>query len=103
MRLVRRHHREVGVVVPAYGVEEWLLLCFESLTAQRHRAWSAVVVDDGSPDRTGEIAEEFAARDDRIRVLHIENRGLGAARNEGVRHLDTDYVAFLDSDDMLPP
>ncbi|HEX4688314.1 MAG TPA: glycosyltransferase family 2 protein [Nocardioides sp.] len=103
MRLARRHRPEVGVVVPAYGVEEWLPHCLESLTAQRHRAWTAVVVDDGSPDRSGEIAEEFAARDDRIRVLHTENRGLGAARNEGLRHLDTDYVAFLDSDDMLPP
>lgn len=89
-------------MVPAYGVEEWLPHCLESLAAQRHRAWTAVVVDDGSPDGSGEIAEGFAARDDRIRVVHTENRGLGAARNEGLRHLDTEYVAFLDSDDMLP-
>jgi glycosyltransferase involved in cell wall biosynthesis len=103
MRLARRHRPLVGVVVPAFGVEQWLPRCLESLTTQRHRTWTAVVVDDGSPDRSGEIAEEFAAQDDRIRVVHTENRGLGAARNEGLRHLDTDYVAFLDSDDMLPP
>src|ERR1700754_2671882 len=103
MRLVRRARPRVGVVVPAYGVEDWLSECLESLTAQRHRSWTAVVVDDGSPDRSGEIAEEWAARDDRLRVVHTANQGLGAARNEGLRHLDTDYVAFLDSDDVLPP
>ena len=103
MRLVRRRRPLVGVVVPAYGVERWLGDCLDSLSAQRHRAWTAVVVDDGSLDRSGEIAEEYAARDERIRVVHTENRGLGAARNEGLRHLDADYVAFLDSDDMVPP
>lgn len=103
MRLLRRALPQVGVVVPAYGVEEWLPACLESLVAQRHPAWTAVVVDDGSPDRSGEIAEEYAARDHRIRVVHTANQGLGAARNEGLRHLDTDYVAFLDSDDVVPP
>jgi CDP-glycerol glycerophosphotransferase len=103
MRLIRRGGPQIGVVVPAYGVEQWLSECLESLIGQRHRAWHAVVVDDGSPDRSGELAEEFAARDRRISVVHTPNRGLGAARNEGLRHLDADYVAFLDSDDMLPP
>jgi glycosyltransferase involved in cell wall biosynthesis len=101
-RLVNRRRQQIGVVVPAYGVEEWLPDCLDSLVGQQHRAWTAVVVDDGSPDRSGEIAEEYAARDDRIRVVHTVNHGLGAARNEGLRHLDSDYVAFLDSDDMLP-
>jgi CDP-glycerol glycerophosphotransferase len=103
MRLLRRRDPLVSVVVPAYGVEEWLSECLAALTAQSHRTWEAVVVDDGSTDRTGEIAEEWAARDDRIRVLHTPNRGLGAARNEGARHVRGDYLAFLDSDDLLPP
>ena len=103
MRLVRRGLPQVGVVVPAYGVEEWLPHCLDSLLAQRHRSWTAVVVDDGSPDRSGEVAEEYAGRDRRIRVVHTANQGLGAARNEGLRHLDADLVAFLDSDDVLPP
>lgn len=103
MRLARRRGPLVGVVVPAYGVDRWLAHCLDSLKSQRYRDWTAVVVDDGSPDRSGEIAEEYAARDDRIRVVHIENRGLGAARNEGLRHLDADYVAFLDGDDLVPP
>lgn len=103
MRLLRRRAPLVSVVVPAYGVEEWLPACLESLVAQTHRSWEAVVVDDGSVDRTGDIAEEWAARDERIRVVHVANGGLGAARNEGVRHVRGDYLAFLDSDDLLPP
>jgi CDP-glycerol glycerophosphotransferase len=103
MRLLRPHAPLVSVVVPAYGVEEWLSDCLSSLVAQTYREWEAVVVDDGSPDRSGEIAEEWAARDRRIRVVHTPNGGLGAARNEGVRHVRGDYLAFLDSDDVLPP
>ena len=62
-----------------------------------------VVVDDGSTDRTGEIADEWARRDARISVVHSVNGGLGAARNLGVQHVRGDYLAFLDSDDVLPP
>ena len=62
-----------------------------------------VVVDDGSPDDSGEIAEQYAARDPRVRVVHIDNHGLGAARNEGLRHVRGDYVGFADSDDVVPP
>ena len=93
----------MGVVVPAYDVERWLPECLDSLLAQTHREWEAVVVDDGSPDRSGEVAESYAARDPRIRVVHTANRGLGAARNTGVGHVLGDYLAFLDSDDVLPP
>ena len=62
-----------------------------------------IVVDDGSPDESGEIAESYAARDPRVRVVHTENRGLGAARNEGLRHVTGDLLAFADSDDVVPP
>ena len=62
-----------------------------------------VVVDDGSPDESGEIAESYAARDPRVRVVHTENQGLGAARNEGLRHATGDLLAFADSDDVVPP
>lgn len=93
----------VGVVVPAYGVERWIDDCLRSLVAQEHSRWQAVVVDDGSRDRSGEIAEGWARRDRRIRVLHTANAGLGAARNTGVPHVGGDYLAFLDSDDVLRP
>ena len=92
----------VGVVVPAYGVERWIDECLASLVAQQHARWEAVVVDDGSVDRSGEIAEVWARRDRRIRVVHTANAGLGAARNTGVQHVRGDHLAFLDSDDVLP-
>lgn len=93
----------VGVVVPVYGVERYLDECLRSLVAQRHRRWEAVIVDDGSTDRSGEIADTWARRDQRISVVHQANAGLGAARNAGVAHVRGDYLAFLDSDDLLQP
>lgn len=92
----------VSVVVPVYDVERYLPACLDSVLAQTHRALEVVVVDDGSPDSSGDIAEAYAARDDRVRVVHTPNAGLGAARNEGLRHASGDYVAFLDSDDVVP-
>lgn len=89
-------------MVPAYGVEDYLPACLDSLLAQRWRAWEAVVVDDGSPDRSGEIAEAYALRDPRIRVVHVPNGGLGSARNVGASHANGDFLGFLDSDDVLP-
>ncbi len=103
MRLVRRSRPVVGVVVPAYDIAAYLPACLDSLLAQSWRDLDVVVVDDGSPDDSGEIAERYAARDSRIRVVHTENRGLGAARNEGLRHVGGEFLAFLDSDDVLPP
>jgi len=103
MRKLSKKPPLVGVVVPAYGVEQWLPACLASLVGQTHGEWEAVVVDDGSKDRSGEIAEEWARRDRRIRVLHTPNGGLGAARNAGVAAVRGDLVAFLDSDDVLPP
>lgn len=95
------------MVVPTYGVQEWLPECLDSLLAQTHQRWRAVVVDDGSPDESGEIAESYADADPRFRVLHTANAGLGAARNAGAHHLAGDphwrYLGFLDSDDVLPP
>ncbi|RYC14258.1 glycosyltransferase family 2 protein [Nocardioides zhouii] len=93
----------LGVVIPAWGVEDYLDDCIRSLLAQTHRRWEAVIVDDGSTDRTGEIADEWAHRDSRITVVHSVNGGLGAARNLGTVQVRGDYLAFLDSDDVLPP
>lgn len=99
----RRPEPVVSVVVPAYGVEAYLPACLDSLLAQTWSSWQAIVVDDGSPDRCGEIAEEYAARDPRFTVVHVENGGLGAARNVGAAHATGTYLTFLDSDDVLPP
>jgi len=93
----------VSVVVPVYDVEEFLPACLDSLLAQSWRDLEIVVIDDGSTDSSGAIADEYVGRDARLRVVHTENRGLGAARNQGVRQASGAYLVFLDSDDLLPP
>lgn len=100
---LRRSEPLISVVVPAYDVAGYLPACLDSILGQSHAALDVVVVDDGSTDGSGAVAEEYAERDPRVRVVHTENRGLGAARNEGLRHVRGDVLAFADSDDVVPP
>jgi len=93
----------VSAVVPAYDVEDYLPECLDSVLGQDHQRLQVVVVDDGSTDSTGEIADRVAERDDRVTVVHTANAGLGAARNEGVRHATGDLLVFADSDDVVAP
>ncbi|GAB3195413.1 hypothetical protein GCM10027062_02280 [Nocardioides hungaricus] len=102
MRLGRRT-QVVSVVVPVHNVEGYLAEAVDSVLAQTHAELDVVLVDDGSTDGSGAIADEYAARDPRVRVVHTENRGLGAARNEGARHVRGELLAFADSDDVVPP
>ena len=101
MRLRRRQSPLVSVVVPAYNVAAYLADCLQSILTQRDVHLEVVVVDDGSTDDTGAIADRVAARDSRVRVIHQANAGLGAARNEGVRYCAGGYLAFADSDDLV--
>jgi CDP-glycerol glycerophosphotransferase len=98
-RLVRP---QVSVIVPIYNVEQYLRACLDSLQAQTFGDFEVVVVDDGSPDGSRAIAEEYAGRDRRIRIVTRPNGGLGAARNTGVRAARGQFLTFLDSDDELP-
>ncbi|MFF5210846.1 CDP-glycerol glycerophosphotransferase family protein [Streptosporangium sp. NPDC000396] len=93
----------VSIVVPIYDVEPYLEACLASLAAQTWRDIEVVMVDDGSPDSSAEIAAAFAERDGRFRLIRQENAGLGTARNTGIRSATGEFLAFLDSDDMLPP
>jgi len=93
----------LSVVVPAYQVEEWLEAALDSILDQDYRDLEVVVVDDGSTDRTGELADEVASRDPRLKVVHQANTGLGQARNNGVRHATGELLAFADSDDLVVP
>ena len=93
----------VSVVVPAFGVERWIDECLGSLVRQQHTRWEAVVVDDGSTDRTGEIADAWARRDHRITVVHPPTPGSARPATPGWPHVRGDYLAFLDSDDLLQP
>jgi glycosyltransferase involved in cell wall biosynthesis len=101
MRLRRRHSPLVSVVVPAYNVTDYLADCLQSILTQRDVRLEVVVVDDGSTDDSGDIADRVAAEDSRVRVVHQANAGLGAARNAGVRHCGGAYLAFADSDDLV--
>lgn len=91
----------VSIIVPIYKVEKLLPRCVESLMRQSLSNIEIILVDDESPDRCGEIADEFAKRDNRIRVLHKKNGGLGSARNAGLEIASGEYVGFVDSDDWV--
>jgi CDP-glycerol glycerophosphotransferase len=102
-RTLRRVLRpEVSVIVPFYDVEEYFEECLESIAGQNFRNFEAILVDDDSPDGCLAIAERFAARDPRFRVVRRPNGGLGAARNTGIRVARGKYLTFVDSDDALP-
>lgn len=94
----------VTVIVPGFDVAEYAEEALDSLRAQTHPHWTAVLVDDASTDATERIFADTAAADPRFRVArHDRQRGLGAARNSGLELVDTPYTAFLDADDRLRP
>lgn len=93
----------LSVIVPVYMVEPWLDACVESVLAQGVDELEMILVDDGSPDACPELCDAWAARDDRVRVLHKENGGLSDARNAGISVATGKYLLFLDSDDTLLP
>lgn len=101
-RKLRHRGPEISVIVPFYNVEEYLAECLDSLLAQGFADFEVLLVDDGSPDGSRAIAEEYAARDERLRIITRENGGLGAARNTGIREAKGRYLTFVDSDDLLP-
>jgi CDP-glycerol glycerophosphotransferase len=93
----------VSIILPIYNVEEYLAECLDSIAEQTFSHYEVVVVDDGSPDGSRAIAEDYARTDPRIRIVTRENGGLGAARNTGVGEARGQYLTFVDSDDLLPP
>lgn len=91
-----------SVVMPSYGVEAYLEKAVESILQQTFENWELLIVEDGSPDRTGALAEELKKRDERIQVLHHEtNRGLSSARNTGIEQAAGTYIWFMDPDDHV--
>ena len=90
---------KVSIVIPVYNVEEYLQYSVGSLRQQTYSNIEIILVDDGSTDRSGEICDQYAQEDDRIRVLHLQNGGISYARNNGVRVATADWIMLLDSDD----
>ena len=94
----------ICVIVPVYKAEATLPRCIESvLTQQLPGGLRLILVDDQSPDRSGEICDAYAAKDPRVMVLHRRERGVSGARNAGLRAATGEYIVFLDSDDALRP
>lgn len=91
----------ISVIVPVYNVELYLRQCLDSILAQEFDDWEAILVDDGSTDRSGEICDEYTAHDPRFKVIHQANSGLAGARNSGLAACKGEYVYFLDSDDWI--
>ena len=91
----------ISVVVPIYNVEKYLERCIQSIVTQTYRNLEIILVDDGSSDRCPLICDEWAERDDRVKVIHKENAGLGFARNTGIENAHGEYICFFDSDDYV--
>lgn len=93
--------KKISVIIPVYKVEKYLDRCLESVVNQTYSNLEIILVDDGSPDRCGEMCDQWAEKDPRITVIHKKNGGLGFARNSGLEVATGDYIAFVDSDDYL--
>nr|WP_300676360.1 glycosyltransferase family 2 protein [uncultured Acetatifactor sp.] len=91
----------VSFIVPVYNMEKYVERCMDSILNQQEQDWEVIAINDGSKDRTAEILNRYADRDDRIRVIHKENGGIGSAVKEGLQLAGGDYIAFVDSDDYI--
>lgn len=92
---------KISVIVPVYNVERYLPCCIDSILAQTLADFELLLIDDGSKDRSGEICDEYARKDSRIRVFHKPNGGVTAARRDGVNMAMAGWIMFVDADDML--
>lgn len=91
----------ISVIVPVYNVSPYLKECVDSIRKQTYENLQILLVDDGSTDDSGRIADQYEKKDERIRVIHRENGGLSAARNTGLASAKGTYVSFIDSDDVI--
>lgn len=91
----------ISIIVPVYKAEKVIARCIESVIAQEYKDWELILVDDGSPDKSGGICDEFAEKNERIRVVHQPNGGVSRARNHGIEEAHGEYVCFIDSDDYV--
>ena len=91
----------ISVIVPIYKVEAYLSRCIDSIINQTYKNLEIILVDDGSPDNCPKLCDDYAKKDDRIRVIHKQNGGLSDARNAGMKVANGDYISFIDSDDYV--
>lgn len=94
---------QFSIIIPCYNQADWLKICIQSLKNQTFDNWEAIIVNDGSTDHTKQTADDLAKDDNRINVIHQTNKGLSAARNEGIKMAKGEWLNFHDSDDYLLP
>ena len=93
----------ISIITPVYNVEKYLRQCIESIIVQDFEEWELILVDDGSTDKSGAICDEYALKEERIRVLHKENTGVADSRNLALQLAKADLIGFVDSDDWIEP
>ena len=93
----------ISIIVPIYNVEKYLKYCLDGILKQSYKNLEIILVDDGSTDRCGQICDEYAMIDERIKVIHKPNAGLADARNTGLKYAIGNYIGFIDSDDYIYP
>lgn len=91
----------ISIIVPVYNVRPYLEQCVRSIIAQNYQDWECILVDDGSNDGSGELCDQLAIEDERLRVIHQKNQGVSAARNCGIDDSKGEYICFIDSDDWI--
>lgn len=93
----------LSIITPVYNVESYLDRCLQSILSQSFRDYELILIDDGSTDKSASMCDDWAAKDDRILVIHQENRGVSAARNAGLEVVKGKYLTFVDPDDFIAP
>lgn len=91
----------ISIIIPVYKVEKYIRRCIESVLSQTYNDWELLLIDDGSPDMSGAICDEYEKKDSRIRVFHKENGGVSSARNYGINKAEGEWLVFIDSDDWI--
>lgn len=93
----------VSIIIPVFNVEKFLSQCLDSILSQNYDKWECILVDDGSPDKSGLICDEYAKKDSRFKIIHKTNGGVSSARNDGLQVAQAEIVSFVDSDDWVTP
>lgn len=94
-------NNKVSIIVPVYNVEKYIGQCIDSIIKQNYTNIEIILVDDGSQDNSGKICDDYAKKDNRIRVIHKKNGGVSSARNVGIQEANAKYITFVDSDDYI--
>ena len=93
--------KKVSIIVPVYNTEKYIDECICSLVSQTYKNIELIIIDDGSKDNSGKKADEYASKNNMIKVFHTENKGLSSARNYGLKYATGDFICFIDSDDYV--